>query len=275
MNVGILHPGEMGSSLGAALVATGHCVHWVQAGRSAATVQRAQDAGLQGVESLAELLEKVEVLLSICPPHAALDQARAVIECGFGGIYVDANAVAPGTARSIESTVSAAADFVDGGVIGPPARQPGTTRLYLCGARAEEVAALFGGSVVEAMTLEGSPGAASALKMCYAAWTKGSAALLMAVAGLARHAGVEGELRGEWRLSLPELEAQLERVALSNAPKAWRFTGEMEEIAATFRRARMPDGFHLAAAEIYSRVSELKDQEPLDTDTIFDLLIAQ
>jgi hypothetical protein len=42
-------------------------------------------------------------------------------------------------------------------------------------------------------------------------------------------------------------------------PKAWRFVGEMEEIASTLRSVGMPGEFHDAAAEIYRRLSGFKD----------------
>lgn len=272
MKVGILHPGDMGSSLGGALVSAGHSVFWVKEGRSAATARRAVADQLEAVDSLDELVSAVDVILSICPPHGALELAESVVAAGFGGIYIDANAVAPQTARQIEATVTAVAEFVDGGVIGPPARQAGSTRLYLSGARADEISSMFAGSFVQAQTLEGGPGAASALKMCYAAWTKGSAALLIAVAALARREGVQGALVDEWQLSQPDLPGQLQGALLSSAPKAWRFTGEMREIAATFLDQEMPDGFHLAAAEIYRRLSEIPIEHQRGGETILKLL---
>ena len=262
----------MGSSLGAALVSVGHRALWVTAGRSAATTRRADGDNLEAVGSLDELVGLVDVIVSICPPDNAVEQARSVVEAGFSGVYVDANAVAPETAHRIDSAVSPAADFVDGGVIGPPARQSGSTRLYLSGNRAAEIAALFDGSVMQACPLEGGPGAASALKMCYAAWTKGSAALLLAVAALARREGLGDVLTREWDLSQPELPEKLQNAALSSASKAWRFSGEMAEIAATFRQADLPDGFHQAAADIYLRLSDLKDQSVTDSGPILERL---
>jgi 3-hydroxyisobutyrate dehydrogenase-like beta-hydroxyacid dehydrogenase len=272
VKVGILHPGDMGSSLGAALVTAGQRAFWVREGRSAATVSRAGGDGLETVETLGELVRIVDVIISICPPGHALEQAHSVVAEGFTGVYVDANAVAPETAHRIESTISPGADFVDGGVIGPPARQAGSTRLYLSGARGEDIAALFDGSPVQACPLAGGPGAASALKMCYAAWTKGSAALLMAVAALARREGMEEALMSEWDLSQPNLHARLQSAVQSSASKAWRFSGEMQEIAKTFRRANMPDGFHLAAAEIYQRLAGLKNETQVDGETLLDIL---
>ena len=89
--------------------------------------------------------------------------------------------------------------------------------------------------------------------MAYAAWTKGSAALLLAARAVARAEGVEDVLVEEWALSLPQLEPDYARAGRSAAAKGWRWIGEMEEIAATFAAAGEPDGFHLAAAEVFRR----------------------
>jgi 3-hydroxyisobutyrate dehydrogenase-like beta-hydroxyacid dehydrogenase len=201
------------------------------------------------------------VVLSVCPPHAAADLARAVARHRFAGVYVDGNAVAPATARAIGGIVEAGgATFVDGGIVGPPPARPGTTRLYLSGREAGRVASVFTGSPLEAIVIDGPPGAASALKMTYAAWTKGSAALLMAIRALAAAEGVDAALVGEWGRSQPDLPARSEDAVRGNARKAWRFVGEMEEIAATFAAAGLPDGFHRASAEVYARLAPYKDQ---------------
>jgi 3-hydroxyisobutyrate dehydrogenase-like beta-hydroxyacid dehydrogenase len=246
MAVGLLHPGEMGAALGENLLAAGHHVLWASTGRSAETRARAEEAGLEDAGTVEEVLRRSEVILSVCPPHAALDVARSV--AGFDGIYVDANAVSPATAREIGGR------FVDGGIIGPPPREPGTTRLYLSGEEAETVAALFQRTALEPCVISDEPGAASALKMAYAAWTKGTAAMLIAIRALARAENVEELLLEEWRLSLPELIERSGAAARSADRKGWRWVGEMDEIASTFAAAGLPDGFHRAAAEVFRRV---------------------
>jgi hypothetical protein len=149
---------------------------------------------------------------------------------------------------------------VDGGIVGPPAVRPGTTRLYLSGGAAPETAALFGDSALEAIDLEADVGAASALKMCYAGFTKGSAALLLSLRAAARAYSVETGLLQEWRRSQPGLEQRSLRSAATVAPKAWRFAGEMEEIASTLEAAGLPAGFHRAAAEAYSRLAGFRGE---------------
>ena len=258
--IGLLHPGAMGATVGSAARAGGARVLWCGAGRSEATQRRADEAGLEDAGTLADLVAASDAILSVCPPHAAAELADQVAALGFAGLYVDCNAVSAATARAIGARIEAAGGaFVDGGLIGPPVRRAGTTRLYLSGARAPEVAARFAGSPLEAIPLDGPAGAASALKMCFAAWTKGSAALLAAVRALATAEGVDDALLAEWARSLPDLPARSEGSLRGTAAKAWRFVGEMEEIAASFADAGLPDGHHRAAAETYRRLARFRD----------------
>ncbi|MDO8476100.1 MAG: DUF1932 domain-containing protein [Candidatus Rokubacteria bacterium] len=258
--IGVLHPGEMGVTVGASARAGGSRVLWASEGRSAQTRERAAAAGLDDAKTLASLCAACGVILSVCPPHSALDLARVVAAQGFSGVYVDGNAVSPGTARDIGRIIErGGATFVDGGIIDPPARARGTTRLYLSGEQAGRIARLFAQGPLEAIALHGGPGAASALKMAYAAYTKGTAALLVSIRALAIRAGVDQALLDEWARSQPELGARSERAAGETARKAWRFTGEMAEIAATFDDAGLPDGFFRAAAEIYESLAGYKD----------------
>jgi len=248
--IGLLHPGEMGAAVGQSLAGAGHRVVWVPEGRSAATRERAAAAGLDEC-GMAEMAGRSDVIVSVCPPASALDVARAVAGTGFGGLYLDANAISPATAGEVAEIVTAGgASYVDGGIIGTPPVTPGFVRLYLSGDRAGEVGALFEGTEVDAR-LVAPPGAASAVKMAYASWTKGSAALLLAARALARAEGVEAVLLQEWGISQPGLERRSAAATESAAAKGWRWVAEMEEIAATMAAAGLPDGFHQAAAEIY------------------------
>jgi len=243
----------MGSAIGALLVAHGHEVLWDPNRRSDATARRAAAAGMTSVENLLD----VDVILSVCPPHAALDVARSVQ--GTRALVIDANAISPMTARQVGEVVGAR--WVDGGIVGPPPRRAGTTRLYLSGRHALEASELFAGTSLEPVVLDGSSVAASSLKMAYAAWTKGSAALLLAALGSARGTGVEDALRAEWKRSQPELDSRLQGAANSASTKGWRWVGEMNEIAATFASVGLPSGFHEAAAEMFDRAAREKATE--------------
>jgi 3-hydroxyisobutyrate dehydrogenase-like beta-hydroxyacid dehydrogenase len=257
--VALLHPGNMGVTIGAAAAASGARVVWASHQRSKATQDRARQAGLVDVENLTNAVRASDVILSVCPPHAALELARNVAERKFNGIYVEANAVSRATAEQIGATVTkAGASFVDGGIIGSPVKRAGTTRLYLSGARAREVAELFSASMLDSRVIGEKPGAASALKIAYAAWSKCSDALVLAVRALATIEGVDKALVEEWALSQPDAEQRSIRAAAVAVPKAWRYVGEMREIAATFETAGLPSGFHLAAADINERLTPFK-----------------
>ncbi len=256
MTVGLLHPGEMGAALGDVLRKRGHEVVWASAGRSWETKARAEAARLRDVTTAEAVAEASDVILSVCPPHAAEDVGRSVQ--GFPGLFVDANAVSPATTRAVETAV-AAGRFVDGGIVGGPPFTPGATRLYLSGPDASVVAELFDATIVDARVISDEIGAASAMKLVYAAWTKGSAAALLAIRATARAEGVEQALLAEWEESLPQLVERSRRAAQSAGRKGWRWDYEMEEIAATFAANGVPDGFYRAAAEIFRRSPRLDD----------------
>jgi len=267
--VGLLHPGEMGSVLGAILRAAGVRVLWASDGRSGPSRDRAARAGLEDVGTLPALVRDSAVILAVCPPHAALAMAREVASHRFAGLYLDGNAIAPGTARAVGRLVEAVgASFVDGGIVGPPPKSPGTTRLYVSGPKAADIASLFSSSPLEAVVLDGPAGAASALKVAYAAYTKGTAALLLAIRALAVQEGVDEALAMEWERSQPDLPARFAAAVRGSVPKAWRFVGEMEESAATFAAAGLPDGFSSAAALVYRRLEQYKDtkQSPAEVE---------
>src|SRR6266516_1481083 len=115
--IAVLHPGEMGAAVGRCLTGSGHQVLWASQGRGTATAARAEAAGLADARSIEEVAGRAEIIMSICPPHAALEVARAV--AGFQGMYVDANAISPATAREVAGIVEAGgASYVDGGIIG-------------------------------------------------------------------------------------------------------------------------------------------------------------
>ena len=258
--IGILHPGDMGISIAASAKNAGHTVYWASEGRGAQTRARAEKHGLQDAGTLAALCAICEVVISVCPPHAAEALAQQALAAGFTGLYVDGNAIAPERAQRIAAAVAGAgAACVDGGIIGGPAWKPGATWLYLAGPRAGEVAALFSAGPLETQVLGGGIGAASALKMCYAAYTKGSTALLCAVLATADVLQVGDALNGQWAREDSGLPEQHARRVRGVTAKAWRFSGEMREIAATFRGAGLPGGFHDAAAETYERMAQFKD----------------
>jgi 3-hydroxyisobutyrate dehydrogenase-like beta-hydroxyacid dehydrogenase len=271
--IAILHPGEMGAAIGARLRAKGLRVLWTSAGRSAATLTRAQAADLEDAGTLRAALSATSIVLSVCPPHGALSLAREVAATRYRGVYVDANAIAPATSREAALAIEAAGGtFVDGGIIGPPPREGTNARLYFSGRDAASLAPLFSSGELVAHALEGPVGAASALKAAYAAWNKGATALAAAARTLAAEAGVGDALVAEWEGTQPDALKRLEQLR-GAARKAWRWTGEMDEIAAAFVEAGLPDGFHVAAGQLYERLVAFKDASAAPpADAIFAAL---
>jgi 3-hydroxyisobutyrate dehydrogenase-like beta-hydroxyacid dehydrogenase len=263
-NVGILHPGEMGISVAASIKNSDREVFWVSEGRSEKTLARAAKYELTDASCLQSLCDQCDIIFSVCPPHAAEDVAAQVIECSFSGMYVDANAISPQRSISIGKTlVDTGIIFVDGGIVGGPAWQPGTTWLHLAGQEAETAADCFAKGHMGTRIIGPDIGKASALKMCFAAYTKGTTALLSGIISTAEALGVRQELFKQWEVFGPDFADQSAKRVQGVTAKAWRFVGEMEEISKTFEEAGLPGGFHAAAADIYRRIGHFKDSPEL------------
>ena len=263
-SIGLLHPGEMGISLAASAQNGGHAVAWASEGRSAATRARAEAHGLRDAGTLARLCAECAVLVCVCPPDAAEAVAHDVAALGFTGLYLDANAISPGRAARLGEALSAAgADFVDGGLLGGPAWEPGGTTLYLSGSRAEAAAACFAAGPLRTQVLGLEIGAASALKMCYSAYNKGTTALLGAILAAAEQLGVRPALEAAWDQDDAEFSARAARRVRRSTRKAWRFAGEMDEIADTLRGAGLPGDFHRGAAIVFQRLAHYKEEAEL------------
>ena len=264
MNIGFLHPGAMGISLAVSAQATGHKTFWVSEGRSVETRKRANEHNLSEAQSLGELCEVCDIIISVCPPSAAFAVAGQILESSFKGIYADVNAISPEKAKSIHKLMRAKdLEFVDGGVIGGPAWEAESTWLYLAGNKAAEVANCFQGGLLETEIMGPEIGRASAIKMSFAAYTKGSTALLCAIMAAADEMGVREALEKQWSRGGSDFAERTQNRLRRVTAKAWRFSGEMEEIAATLQASGLPPDFHLAASTIYSRLAGFKDAESL------------
>ncbi len=258
--VGLLHPGNMGISVAASAQNSGHDVYWASEGRSPQTRERAAKFNLHDTRTLAKLCETCSIIVSVCPPHAAKEVAKQVLAHSFTGLYLDANAISPQRAiRIAEKVTTAGATFVDGGIIGGPAWEPGRTWLYLSGPSAHVAAACFSAGPLGTSVIGDAAGKASALKMCFAAYTKGTSALLCAILATAETLGVRKELQHQWSRGGSDFAEQTTQRVRRVTAKAWRFAGEMEEISATFNEAGLPGDFHAAAEDIYRRIAGFKD----------------
>ena len=234
MKVGLLFPGEMGAAVGNAVRDE---VLWASEGRSEATASRAE--AFTDVVSVEELVRSSDVVLSICPPAIAEETAERVFGLGFDGLYVEANAVAPSRMRRIAQL---GPRVVDGSIIAAKG-----INLYLAGAEAHSVAALFEGADVKAIPLEGEVGAASALKMAFGGWNKIGIALTAQAHAIANAYGVTDWLEAE---GVPADRLQWV------ADRAWRWAPEMEEIADMCGELGLSDGIPRGAAGFYRDLSD-------------------
>ncbi|MCJ7661806.1 MAG: DUF1932 domain-containing protein [Anaerolineales bacterium] len=275
LNVGILHPGEMGISVAACAQNSCNNVYWASQGRSVKTRTRAEEFSLLDAGTLAQLCATCSVIVSVCPPDADEDMADGVLALGFAGLYMDANAISPGRAERIGLAMTAGgAAFVDGGIIGGPVWELKRTWLYLSGEQAQEAAALFSAGPLETAVIGDEIGKASALKMCYAAYTKGTSALLCAILASAEALDVRADLERQWSRGGSDFAEQTTNRVRRVTAKAWRFAGEMDEIADTFESAGLPGGFHAAAGMIYERMARFKDAASTpELDAVLDALL--
>lgn len=273
-NIAIIHPGAMGVAVASALKTSGSRVIWASEHRSKHSQARANQANLEDLVNLEKLVAQSDIIFSVCPPSSAKDVAQSIADLGFQGLYVDANAVSPSSTLEVAGIVeNTGASFIDGSIIGGPPKKKHATRLYFSGEKASHITPLFENSLFQTLALDGDVSAASALKMAYAAWTKGSSALLLNVRALAKATGVEDALLNEWDKSLPDLRARSERTAFIASQKAWRFTGEMNEIANSFATQGLTDDFHRAAEQVYETLSSFKNSETHSTQDVLDKLL--
>ena len=269
--IGILHPGEMGISVAASAIHNDHQVYWTSHGRSDKTRVRAENYKLTEVEFLSQLCQTCEIILSICPPHEAENVAQSVIEAGFRGLYLDANAIAPQRSTKIGKLMEARGiRFVDGGIIGGPAWTPKETWLYLSGEHAQEIASCFSNGSLDTKIIGNQIGKASALKICYAAYSKGTIALLAAVLAASESFEVRENLYEQWDMDNTGFSDQVSQRVRGATRKAWRFEGEMKEIARTFQEVGLTNEFHEAAADIYHRMVGFKDAT--DTPSLHEVI---
>ncbi|MFD8938599.1 DUF1932 domain-containing protein [Streptomyces sp. NPDC059578] len=267
--VGILHPGSMGAAVAACATTNAGEVLWCETGRGAASVERAARFGLTPVATLRELLDRSDILVSLCPPAAAEDLAHDVAGYRFAGVYVEANAINPERVQRIARLLEPAAIVVDGGVVGSPPVGGKAATLYLSGPAdaTERIETLFAGTAVRTTLLGTDIGKASALKLSYSSFQKASRVLVALAVGMAREHGVDQALievaakRTDSYLSEPEYVA-------TTAARAWRWGPELEEAADALTAAGLPPEMLRAAASTLARWDDAKDGELTLTDAL-------
>ena len=256
-NVGILMPGDMGHGCGKVLLDNGFNVFTCLSNRSERTKSLAKKSGIEDTDNIENLLNKVDIILSILPPEYAILQATIVNNVSIKNnidkiiTYVDCNAVSPETSIKIGDTLSQKNfNFVDGGIIGlNPIIEEGKTRLYVSGEQADKLKIMDGkGLVVKIIGNE--IGKASAMKMVYASATKGTFALHAAVITASRKLNLFNEYIEELKYSKPSILEAMENMVPKIPLDADRWGGEMLEIAQTYEKINLTPKFHQGAADI-------------------------
>ena len=258
--IGILSPGDMGHTVGDVLRQNGLRVTTCLEGRSQRTRQLAEKVGIADIPTYPQFVTEADLILSIMVPAQAMSAASAVAaalqQVDTTLIYADCNAIAPQTVREVGDVIAAAGGtFVDASIIGPPPRTPGATRFYASGPNLNAFSELnnYG---LDVRALGDEIGHASAIKMCYASLTKGLTALCTELLTAASLLGVSEALTAEFQLSQSALFERMERGLPSMPPKARRWIGEMEEIAATFEYVGLTPNILTGAADMYRFVGD-------------------
>jgi putative dehydrogenase len=257
--IAVLGTGNMGHAVGRALRQHGHRVITALDGRSDRSRHLAELAGIEDRGDVTTLIREADIILSILPPRAAAtfagEAASAIASGQTAPTFVDCNAVSPESAQAIAQLfIDTDAAFVDVGIVGGPPGENSVPRFYASGPDVQLIAVL-NGMGIEVKDMDGAIGDASALKMCYAAMTKGTLALYTAVLVAAERLGLSLPLIAEFESSQATvLESMRTRVPWL-ATDAERWIREMDEIAATFTSVGAPAGFHEGAADIYKLLS--------------------
>ena len=236
MTVAVIAMGEMGSGVAARLVQRGARVLTNLEGRSGSSARRAAEAGVQVVDDDRALVCGADIVLSIVPPARAGELAErlrpAIAAADPRPVFADLNAIAPQTVKAIaRAYLDEGLPFVDGGILGgPPTREGYNPRIYVSGEAAEAVARLndYG---LDIRPFSPDIGAASAVKMAFAGCTKGTSAVAIAMMLGAARAGVADVLWNEIEADRPGTLSGPVRMLPMIFRKAYRWDGEMEEIA--------------------------------------------
>ncbi|ETR75336.1 6-phosphogluconate dehydrogenase [Afipia sp. P52-10] len=257
--IAVVAMGEMGAGVARRLVERGATVLTSLVGRSGASAERAKAAGVGAVDDAA-LVGEADMILSIVPPAAAGATAERFLplieKAARKPVFIDCNAIAPQTLEAIAKLFAAKTlPFIDASIIGAAPKADGSSpRLYMSGPIATEADTLkrLG---LDVRVLSASLGDASALKMSYAGITKGFQALgASMVLGAGRNGAAESFV-AELKASQPQLHAWLVKQLPAMYDKAYRWDGEMREIAKFLLPEQGASEMLTGAANLYEHIA--------------------
>jgi len=263
MIIGLVGLGEMGAEIGRYFVKNGIEVISVYGERSKISQDRAIKYGIKDVLTIENVSQKSDIIISIIPPNRALETADQYSKyiSKDGPIYCDLNAISTMTAKKIKALLDERnVNYVDGSIMGGPPKENYSPRTYLSGEMAKNLNFLSGKGV-DIIILNGSDFQASAMKMVYAAITKGSKALVAGALIVAKRNNVYQELIDELEYSDEFFHGVALKLIPSIKHKAYRWIGEMNEISSTFKDSGLTGGFHSESENIYELIKDLPPGE--------------
>jgi 3-hydroxyisobutyrate dehydrogenase-like beta-hydroxyacid dehydrogenase len=252
----------MGAAVATVLRAHGLRVVTCLEGRSARTRQRSETARLEVVSTLAQLVRTVEAVLSIVPtmsaPAVSEEVAQAITQTSQPISFIEANAISPMTSTAIEQTIiRAGGRYIDGCIIGGARDVGRSTVFYLSGPDAEVTAAALRASGVQAEVLGGRAGQASAFKMGYAGFTKGTTALLLELTLVAQAWGFLDAILAKYASSHPEA-LHLFTTHVTTWPEYAAIRAEeMVELTATAKAAGLAPSMAPGAERVMAALAQL------------------
>ena len=258
--VAVISPGDMGHAVGQSLLEHGLDVITCLVGRSTRTQNLSRQANIREVATLEDLVTQADLILSILVPSEALrvaiEMGKALLNTGANTYFVDCNAISPQKTLELESVISdSGGRYIDASIIGSPPGRQQPPRFYVSGAHHQAMTQL-NDMGISIRTLGDEVGKASGIKMCYAGLTKGTTALHVALLTAAEVSGLAEDLFMELKYSqsntLKEMEARIPRIPAN----AFRWIGEMDEIADTYSHLGVTPNFHRGAADVYQLLSQ-------------------
>ena len=256
--VAIMSPGDMGHSVGLELKKHGIDVITCLEGRSDRTKLLAARGGFRIVENFDQMVVEADLLLSIMVPsnaqQFAIQIAKSIDSTKGNLIFVDCNAISPKNSKNISDIITdAGGQYVDGGIIGNSPANGDTPRFYVSGPGGNSVLSLDGKGI--AVKFIGDQiGQASGIKMCYAALTKGTNTLQVALLLMAEKMGLLDQLVEEFSSSQSNVLESMEKSIKKLPANAHRWIGEMQQIASTFEDFGLTSDFHKGAEKILSLI---------------------
>ncbi len=251
--VAILSPGDMGHAVGHRLRENELRVLTCLAGRSQRTRDLSEEAGIEDVPSMEELVVLSDAVLSITTSEAAptlcQEIADAISRTDTELLFAECNAIAPQKTRALEPVITnVGSRYVDASIIGGPPRPNYSPHIYASGEHAPELEQLRDHGL-DIRIIGPDIGQASGLKMTYAASTKGATALFTQLLLAAEQMGLSEHLRAEIQDG-PIYKRMLG--AVPSAPsRAQRWISEMQEIEATFEHLGTTPNLFQGVADMY------------------------